>query len=130
MLSFTIKTQAKNNEQKILIVKGNNSTKVCNRVKLDRIERLSSSFHFTFEVGSIVLLNQLKLVKSIDKQLRNKSLPRNKNIYFYTSTKSWKGYIFIAVYLCVCLSVYLSVRVCVCVCLSANKIPAERMHRF
>ena len=51
--------------------------------------------------------------------------------FFYTSTKSWRGYIFTAVCLCVCLSV------CVCVCLSVcvseilvNKIPAERMHRF
>ena len=47
----------------------------------------------------------------------------------YTSTKSWRGYIFTPVCLCVC--------VCVCVCLSVcvpgflvNKIPAERMHRF
>ena len=43
--------------------------------------------------------------------------------YFYTSTKSWRDYIFTAVCLCVC--------VCVCVCLFVcpallvNKIPAE-----
>ena len=45
---------------------------------------------------------------------------------FYTSTKSWRGYIFTAVCLCVCL--------CVCVCVRpdilVNEIPAERMHRF
>ena len=29
--------------------------------------------------------------------------------FFYTATKSWKGYIFITVYLCGCLSVWLSV---------------------
>ena len=42
---------------------------------------------------------------------------------FYTSTKSWRGYIFTAVCLCVCVSV----------CVSGflvNKIPAERMNRF
>ena len=44
--------------------------------------------------------------------------------YFYTSTKSWRGYIFITVCLSVC------VCVCVRVCLSVNKIPAERMRRF
>ena len=33
----------------------------------------------------------------------------------YTSTKSWRGYIFTAVCLCVCVSVCLSVCVCVCV---------------
>ena len=33
MIAFTIKTQARNNEQKKrLFVKGNNSTKGCNRV--------------------------------------------------------------------------------------------------
>ena len=45
------------------------------------------------------------------------------NVCCYTSTKSWRGYIFTSVCLCVC----------VCVCLSGflvNKIPAERMHRF
>ena len=41
MIAFTIKTQARNNEQKQTynIVKENNSTKGCNRVELDRIER-------------------------------------------------------------------------------------------
>ena len=41
----------------------------------------------------------------------------------YTSTKSWRGYIFTAVCLCVCLSV------CVRYFL-VNKIPIERMNRF
>ena len=41
---------------------------------------------------------------------------------YYTTTKSWRGYIFIAVCLCVC--------VCVRVCLSVNKIQAELMHQF
>ena len=36
------------------------------------------------------------------------------------STKLWRGYIFIAVCLCVSLSV----------CLSVNKIPTKQMHRF
>ena len=49
---------------------------------------------------------------------------------FYTSTKSWKGYIFTAVCLCVCLCVCLSVCVSVCPALLVNKIPAERMNRF
>ena len=40
-------------------------------------------------------------------------------INYYTSTKSWRGYIFIAVSVCVCVSGIL-----------VNKIPAERMHRF
>ena len=39
MIAFKIKTQARNNEKKGLIVKGNNSTKGCNTVELDRIER-------------------------------------------------------------------------------------------
>ena len=38
----------------------------------------------------------------------------------YTSTKSWRGYIFTSV----CLSV------CQCVCVSVNKILVERMHQF
>ena len=38
--------------------------------------------------------------------------------------QSWRGYIFIAVCLC------LSVCVCQSVCLSVNKIPGERRHRF
>ena len=42
----------------------------------------------------------------------------------YTSTKSWRGYIFTSVCLSVCLSV------CVSVCVSVNKIPAERTRRF
>ena len=41
---------------------------------------------------------------------------------FYACTKSWRGYIFTAVCLCMCLSV--------CPALLVNKIPAERMHRF
>ena len=40
---------------------------------------------------------------------------------FYTSTKSWRGYIFTSVCLCVCVSVSGFL---------VNKIPAERMHRF
>ena len=40
----------------------------------------------------------------------------------YTSTKSWRGYIFTSVCLSVCQ--------CVCVCVSVNKIPAERMYQF
>ena len=40
----------------------------------------------------------------------------------YTSMKSWRGYIFTTVCLCVCLSV--------CPAILVNKIPAERMHRF
>ena len=44
----------------------------------------------------------------------------------YTSTKSWRGYIFTAVCLRVCLSVCL----CVCLMLLVNKIQAERMNRF
>ena len=47
---------------------------------------------------------------------------------FYTSTKSWRGYIFTSVCLSVC------VCVCVCVCLSVcpfvNKMPIEPLHRF
>ena len=54
----------------------------------------------------------------------------NRNIFgsilcYYTSTKSWRGYIFTAVCLCVC--------VCLSVCVSnflVNKIPAKQMHRF
>ena len=38
MIAFMIKTKARNNEKKRLIVKGNNSTKGCNRVELDRIQ--------------------------------------------------------------------------------------------
>ena len=45
--------------------------------------------------------------------------------FFYTSTKSLRGYIFTAVCLCVCLSVCLCVR-----CFLVNKILAERMNRF
>ena len=41
---------------------------------------------------------------------------------FYTSTKSWRGYIFTAVCLSVC--------VCVCPALLVNKIPAELINRF
>ena len=41
---------------------------------------------------------------------------------FYTSTKSWRGYIFTAVCLCVCVSV--------CPEILVNEIPAEQMHRF
>ena len=44
--------------------------------------------------------------------------------FLYTSTKSWRGYIFTAVCLCVCLCVS------VCPALLVNKIPAERMHLF
>ena len=39
MIAFTIKTQARNNEQNRLIVKGTNSTTGCDRVELDRIEQ-------------------------------------------------------------------------------------------
>ena len=39
MIALMIKTQARNNERKRLIVKGNDSTKGCNRVELDRIKR-------------------------------------------------------------------------------------------
>ena len=46
-------------------------------------------------------------------------------VFYYTSTKSWRGYIFITVCLCVCLSVSVCVR-----CFLVNKIPAERMNRF
>ena len=45
---------------------------------------------------------------------------------YYTSTKSWRGYIFTSV----CLCVFVCVCVCVCPTLLVNKIPAERMHRF
>ena len=52
------------------------------------------------------------------------------NTIFYTSSKSWRCYIFITVCVCVCLSVCL----CVCllyVCLNAcDQIPVKRMHRF
>ena len=52
----------------------------------------------------------------------------------YTSTKSWRGYIFTSVCLCVCVCVCVCVSVCLSVCVSGsflvNKIPAERMHRF
>ena len=51
------------------------------------------------------------------------------NYVCYTSTKSWRGYIFTSVCLCVCLSVCLSVCLCVRYFL-VNKIPAERMNRF
>ena len=47
---------------------------------------------------------------------------------FYTSKKSWRGYIFTAVCLCVC--VCLSVCVSVCLALLVNKIPVKRMYRF
>ena len=49
-------------------------------------------------------------------------------ILFYTSTKSWRGYIFTAV--CVCVCVCLSVCLSVCPALLVNKMSAERMHRF
>ena len=51
---------------------------------------------------------------------------------YYTSTKSWRGYIFTSVCLCVCVCVCVCLSVCVSVCpaLLVNKIPAERMHRF
>ena len=49
------------------------------------------------------------------------------NIFvFYTSTKSWRGYIFTTVCLCVCVCVSVSVcvcvRVCVCPALLVKKI--------
>ena len=43
---------------------------------------------------------------------------------FYTSTKSWRGYVFTSVCLCVCLSV------CVSGSFLVKKIPAERINRF
>ena len=39
MIAFAIKTQARNDELTRLLVEGNNFTKRCNRVELDRIER-------------------------------------------------------------------------------------------
>ena len=45
-------------------------------------------------------------------------------LFFYTSTKSWRGYIFTSVCLSVC------VCVCVCVCPFVNKMPIEPIHRF
>ena len=44
--------------------------------------------------------------------------------FFYTSTKSWRGYIFITVSVCVCVFVCLSVGPFV------NKMSIEPMHRF
>ena len=45
----------------------------------------------------------------------------------YTSTKSWKSYIFIAVclYVYVCMCVCVCLCVCVCVCLSVKKFRAK-----
>ena len=48
-------------------------------------------------------------------------LKEKKNQIFYTSTKSWRSYIFTAVCLCVCVCVSVSV----CQALLVNKIPAE-----
>ena len=52
--------------------------------------------------------------------------------YFYTSTKSWRGYIFIAVSVCVyvCVCMYVCMSVCLSVCLSVKKIPAKQMNQF
>ena len=38
------------------------------------------------------------------------------SLFFYTSTKSWRGYIFTAVCLCVCVCVCVSVCLSVCLC--------------
>ena len=45
---------------------------------------------------------------------------------FYTSTKSWRGYIFTSVCVCVCLSVCMSV----CPAFLVNIIPPKRMYWF
>ena len=53
--------------------------------------------------------------------------------FFYTSKKSWRGYIFTSVCLCVCVCVFVCLCVCVSVCpdfLWTKFQPAERMHRF
>ena len=52
------------------------------------------------------LMDYQRLVSATD----NLKLMTRRLLSFYTSTKSWRGYIFTAVCLCVCLSV------CVCVC--------------
>ena len=71
-----------------------------------------------------LLKKKMSVIKDIN--LSTGGEPTKKAIFkcFYTSTKSWWGYIFITVSLFVCLFL------CLWVCLSVNNIPAERMHRF
>ena len=83
-------------------------------IPYDVLNYISWIFHL-FEQVLLTWHLELHIILTL-KQLRTPAC--------YTSTKSWRGYIFTAV--CLCVSVCLSV----CPALLVNKIPAKRMHRF
>ena len=82
---------------------------------------------YPFQGMKIATFSSTSFTVTVYKIIMSVTVARHRMIQYalniYTSTKSWRGYIFTAVCLCVCVSVCVSNFL-------VNKIPAERMHRF